>query len=159
EPNVWRLYIHVKPHLFTKCYNRIAPFSHPVPVWALSSHPGRACDSWPMPPSHPISACTGKTGPSQLRRSQKAFSRVGGGKCANPSLANFVGVLMYGAPPYQPVGLRRSRIYGTHVIRRHGIMDLELTPIRTRGRAARPLSAEVVRELRIEDLGLLEEEK
>lgn len=38
-------------------------------------------------------------------------------------------------------------------------MDLELTPIRTRGRAARPLSAEVVRELRIEDLGLLEEEK
>src|SRR5690606_37837271 len=28
EPNVWRLYIHVKPHLFTQCYNRIAPFSH-----------------------------------------------------------------------------------------------------------------------------------
>src|SRR5690606_12534939 len=112
EPNAWRLYIHVKPHLFTKCYNRIAPFSPPVPVWALSSHPGRACDSWPMPPSHPIPACTGKTGPSQSRRSQKAFSRVGGGKCTNPSLANFVGVLMYGAPPYtaQSAGCRVCRI-------------------------------------------------
>src|SRR5690606_31119044 len=102
EPNVWRIYIHVKPHLFTKCYNRIAPFSHPVPVWALSSHPVRACALWPMPPSHSIRDCASKTGPPSLRRSQKAFSRVGGGNCANPSPANFVGVLMYGAPPYQP---------------------------------------------------------
>lgn len=38
-------------------------------------------------------------------------------------------------------------------------MDLEITPVRTRGRAVKPVEVSVVRELRLADLGLLEEEK
>src|SRR5690606_1155788 len=130
EPNVWRLYIHVNPYLITKCYNRILPTaasSSPTRI-ACASHPVRdrasqSSGSCPVPPSHALPVCTTKAGPPSLRRSQKAFSRVGGGNCANPSPANFVGVLMYGAPPYQPVGLPCVPFCVTHGIRRHGVMD------------------------------------